>query len=453
MVACVLRGLLVTLVIVCSVDGFLAPTNPPWPGTYRLKDSTICMAVNSSGYFNISRATQFDVVSYDWSNAKAQWVNVRPMDCEQRLLYQAEATKLHSPKTHVFVYRNLVKALPWFSSVRNILDDPQYSGFFLKFANYSTVNARNKTYYHVPACTTQDGVTKCSEFYHDQEQTPEVPSLSDRHPDGACQLYCDCGTVPCGEYLFDHRNGSLLTEWLIKDYILSDTAVGSPFIDGLFIDDYWCSDIINGSQNCTDPVQGPSEIDPYSQIDMGLSDEDIADITEGWLYNMKQVQSAILSAKGYTWSLMPYQANANAQPLVLNQSICHSVLNFACQVPNPFEDAPLLSGITLNTSSDSNLFPFLVQQVAGFLLMRGPSGFIGYGEWGMEWPPEVELPDLVFGDHDFGEPLQPSCSCHPLLPHLWVRDWSNARVELDCATWQASIQMLKPPYLSWHSKI
>src|SRR3989338_801776 len=113
--------------------GFLAPTNPPWHATYDLRASTICMAVNSSGWFNVSRAANFGVVSYDWSNAKAQWVNARPMDWEQRLLAQATATKLAAPQARVFVYRNLVKALPWFSSVRTILTDPQYEGVFLKF--------------------------------------------------------------------------------------------------------------------------------------------------------------------------------------------------------------------------------------------------------------------------------------------------------------------------------
>lgn len=50
------------------------------------------------------------------------------MDCEERLLKQAEMTKAINPSTNVFVYRNLVKALPWFTSVREKLDDPQYSG-------------------------------------------------------------------------------------------------------------------------------------------------------------------------------------------------------------------------------------------------------------------------------------------------------------------------------------
>ncbi len=75
--------------------------------------------------------------------------------------------------------------------------------------------------------------------------------------------------------------------------------------------DFWCSNLINGTGACTDPVQGPTEIDAcvqpkgaamvsscdvllalvtrsplpsspcsHSQEDMGLSDNDIADITK-----------------------------------------------------------------------------------------------------------------------------------------------------------------------------
>lgn len=184
-----------------------------------------------------------------------------------------------------------------------------------------------------------------------------------------------------GEYLFDHRNGSMLTEWLLKEYILSDTSLGSPFVDGMFIDDFWCSKIINGSLTCNDPVQGtifthiaydvgPSEIDKYSKMDMGLTNEDIVDILNGWLHNMEVVQEAILNAGGYTWSLIPNQDNANAMPnLITNSTLCITNMQTACNVSNPYLTAPLLAGLTYNSTLGD--FPYLEQQVAAFLLMRG----------------------------------------------------------------------------------
>ena len=127
------------------------------------------MQMNSSGWSNPARGAQFGIASYDWSNAKAQWAAQKPMDCEERLLEQAMMTKKLNADSNVFVYRNLVKALPWFKTVREKLDDPNYSGFFLKFADQPTVNDT----YHVPNCAPENA-SKCSVFYHDQEQTPEV---------------------------------------------------------------------------------------------------------------------------------------------------------------------------------------------------------------------------------------------------------------------------------------
>ena len=138
---------------------------------------------------------------------------------------------------------------------------------------------------------------------------PQVPSHDDPNPDGTCVGTCDCGGVPCGEYLFDYRNGSQLLDWLIDDVIMGPTGLGSGVIDGFFIDDFWCSDLINGTGACGDPVQGPSEIDRWAAEDMGLSDGDIAALTRGWLTAMTRAQAAIVGAGAYTWSLIPGQDN------------------------------------------------------------------------------------------------------------------------------------------------
>lgn len=39
-------------------------------------------------------------------------------------------------------------------------------------------------------------------------------------------------------------------------------------------------------------MQGPTEIDPHSQVDMGLSDADIADITQAWLDTFALAQAS-----------------------------------------------------------------------------------------------------------------------------------------------------------------
>ena len=145
------------------------------------------------------------------------------------MLTQATAVKAANAAAHVFGYRNLVKALPWFTTVRTKLVDPAYSGFFLRF---KPGGAFPNGSYHVPACDTTYDPPLCSVFYHDQEQSPAVPSPDDPNPDGACVGHCDCGGVPCGEYLFDHRNGTMLRSWLLEEVI--GNGLG-PVMSGYFV--------------------------------------------------------------------------------------------------------------------------------------------------------------------------------------------------------------------------
>ena len=108
------------------------------------------------------------------------------MTCEEQLVEQAVRVRTVNPSARVFVYRNLVKALPWFTAVREKIMDPAYSGWFLRFSG-----ANN---YHVPTCDNAFSPPRCSTFYHDQDQTPEHPN-----GDGSCVNPCDCGEgVPCG---------------------------------------------------------------------------------------------------------------------------------------------------------------------------------------------------------------------------------------------------------------
>jgi len=437
--------ILILMLSYVSSTGVLPPTNPPWKPTWKLNLSSITMTCNSSGYSSPQRGSQFGIVSYDWSNAKDEWAKAQPMDCEERLLKQAEMTKKLNPETKVFVYRNVVKALPWFSSVRKILDDPNYSGFFLRFA---TNKSRN---YHVPQCALENS-SKCSVFYHDQEQTPQVPTISNPHPDGSCSKDgCNCGLNPCGEYIFDHRNASV-KDWIIQNLILSDTGLGSPSVDGMFIDDYWCSNEICAMNPdvagcpCGDPVQGPTEVDRYNQEDMGLTDQDVMDLTIAWNETMGAVQKAILLHGGYTWSLMLGQQNANAPPQQLSKETCAQQLREACSADSGWQLYTTLFGLK---NTNGTVLTQLKEDVAFFLLARGNYSYFGWGTWGMGWPfnPEPahgQLPPLPHGvprpsliDTDFGEPVDRIC--RETSNGVFKRRFSTGDVILDCNSFLASL--------------
>jgi hypothetical protein len=57
----------------------------------------------------------------------------------------------------------------------------------------------------VPPCTS--GL--CSNLYHSQDQV-QLDS---------CNGTCDCSGVPCGEYLWDHRNASL-RDWIVNEHVM-----------------------------------------------------------------------------------------------------------------------------------------------------------------------------------------------------------------------------------------
>jgi hypothetical protein len=102
------------------------PTNPgkSWEPTWDMAMSTIMMPCNTSGWFDPSLAAKYGIADFDWSNARAMWANSAPMDDGARLITQAAMVKAVNPDTHVWIYRNLVKALSWYSAVGEKLADP-----------------------------------------------------------------------------------------------------------------------------------------------------------------------------------------------------------------------------------------------------------------------------------------------------------------------------------------
>lgn len=438
---------------------------PPWPPTYQMNLSTIIQPCNDSGPFDPAFGAKFGVADYDWSNQKQLWVNTKPMDCERLLVTQAELNRKINPKSRAFVYRNLVKALNWFGSVREKLDDPAYSGFFLKF------DPKRKGRYHVPPCDTNYSPPKCSEFYHDQEQSPGHPK-----GDGSCKDNCDCGKNPCGEYLWDHRNGSILQEFLLEHYIGGPTGVDNPAIHGLFIDDGW-----TGGH--------PSEEDTHAVTDMGLSTVEVAKQVAGWRANEAAAQAKILRSKAYNWQLLnceyfpnathtcagaPQTAPGREQNASAARAQCTTWMRgWGCpdsatpvgwrrtsELPAAdkaralpavaLTDMALMFGFSRVSHhqplASEGTLPAYMQDLASFLLVRGPYAWLGYGWQGCtsgdlhayhgsgyaKWGTEL--------DEDYGEPLE---RCHETAAgsEVFERKWSKATVQLDCKAWKGTIRM------------
>ena len=123
-------------------------------------------------------------------------------------------------------------------TVRKALQDPSYWGFFLPWAN---TTARNYS-------SDRAG----ENLYYDTTQTPHLAvapwngrcQCVDQSPHYGAKLctdgpVCECGEgLPCGQFMFDFRNSSLL-DWLLNEYIGGPLGLGSPNVDFVFLDDEW----------------------------------------------------------------------------------------------------------------------------------------------------------------------------------------------------------------------
>jgi len=203
---------------------------PKWPPTYQMNLSTIIMPCNRSGFTDPSTTTGWGIIDFDWSNAKQFWAAGKPMDCSELLLQQITMTHNAYPVVKLFVYRNSIKALPWYTTVRETLTDPAYAKWFINFG-------ANSKPYHVPTCDPNYKPPLCSDYYHDQSQTPGYP-----HGDGDCTApACDVGSVPVGEYIWDPRawnisvKGKTFGDWFINDYLFDKTGGADPRVWGFFL--------------------------------------------------------------------------------------------------------------------------------------------------------------------------------------------------------------------------
>ena len=148
------------------------------------------------------------------------------MDADGMLVRQAARNKARNPTAKVFVYRNIVKALPWYTEVRKLLQNQSHWGWFIPYEGCRTAAGN-----YVCTNNVTGKVDATANLYHDEMQTPGWTGGGDGGPDGVCHGdttgnnatgptqsgYCDCGEgVSCGEYLWDHRNGSSLTSWFTE---------------------------------------------------------------------------------------------------------------------------------------------------------------------------------------------------------------------------------------------
>jgi len=395
------------------------PNRPP---TFLMNLSTIIMPCNNSGFTDPASTAGWGVVDFDWSNAKAIWAKSKPMNDEELLFKQVQMTTAATKNATVWVYRCSVYAYPWYTSVRTILDDPAYSDWFIKF--------KPEGPWEAPKCDNNYKPPKCTDYFHMQEQSPGY-----LHGDGNCAApACDCGTKPCGFYLWNHSSTTVVKnqtfqDWFIHSYMFNEVGQ-SDLVSGFFWDDVWPENGHFGDSN--DNIVA----------DCGLTPADLQQCTAGWKSNMGALQTYTLGKGKFAWQMLWTGGNPDGRgstcpgPLV-SQGNCASSLRNLCKNGSTPQTRTMMYSFSPGHCGNKGTvveLPELKEDLANFLLVRGPYAYLGHGWLGCSkeyiFPPELNL--------DYGEPTG-LCTETAKNSGIFTREWTKAKVQMDCNSYTPTI--------------
>ncbi len=240
--------------------------------------------------------------------------------------------------------------------------------------------------------------------------------------------------MPVGEYLFDFRsvnisvNGQTFGAWYTDEYMFGPTGLGNPGVSGYYIDDSW-------------GAHGPSEMDGNAVIDMGLSAADVTEITNAYLALTAQVYARVLSSGKFIWDQFlnhdPYAPlNGDCPQPWVRKASCATDLQTLCSATAQPQSRALLYGMSPGscTGTDPSHLTMVDEDIANFLLVRGPYAYLGTGWSGcnkrFERPPQFDL--------EVGEPLG-FCAETAAGSGVFSRSYTKVTVSMDCATFTPTI--------------
>jgi len=183
----------------------------------------------------------------------------------------------------------------------------------------------------------------------------------------------ECCGVPCGEYLFDHRNGSMLREWFIDTFVGGPHGIDNPAIDGFFFDDNY-----GGG--------GASEEDPHNVEDCGLSESEKQAVADGWKVNTAAVGQAVLAKGGFAVPFFTLSGRNESSPEVSCQRDMQRMCNRNATTGRPdlVDQALLFEFSRVDHKADVGIWhpngslPYFEQDLATFMLVRGAHAWMGY---------------------------------------------------------------------------
>ena len=205
----------------------------------------------------------------------------------------------------------------------------------------------------------------------------------------------------------------------------------APSVQGFFFDDFWSL-----SGNMGDNT-------PHAISDMGLTPADLQQLTASYTANMVALRAAVLAAGKFAWQYLWTGGAADAKgstcpgPLV-TRAACAADLRALCNASSPqYEQRAMMYAFSPGMcGGDPGALVEFEQDLAGFLLTRGPWAYLGHAWNGCSR--NYTFPAALSAD--YGEPTG---RCAETAPGSGVfkRDFTKATAQMDCASYTGTVVM------------
>jgi hypothetical protein len=185
----------------------------------------------------------------------------------------------------------------------------------------------------------------------------------------------------------------------------------------------------------------PSEMDGHAVTDMGLTPADVQAITDGYNWLTAQFYARVLTSGKWVWDQFlnhdPYAPlNGDCPQPWVKKTSCAADLRSLCTASAPPQSRALLYGMSPGSCTGTNPehLTMVDEDVANFLLVRGPYAYIGTGWSGcgkvFEYPAQFNT--------DVGDALG---RCAETAPNsgVFTREYTRATVQMDCSTFTPTI--------------
>ena len=121
-------------------------------------------------------------------------------------------------------------------------------------------------------------------------------------------------------------------------------------------------------------------MDPDNVQKMGLSPEQVTAMITAWLANQQAWRDKLVASGKFEWFLFyGGQQTAPGQNQTCGQCTCASYLRANCGANGPSQNGTLFYGFSRIAHRTPFPLPSPDQDIAAFLLSRGPYAFFGYG--------------------------------------------------------------------------